>query len=131
MGLFYSGGIGLNLHNYEFLKDSKWLDRFKLKATYGITGKANFSPYMARTTYEIQYDNPYMDQWGMVLKALGNESLMWEKVRKFDVGAELAFLKNAVTLQFDYYRDMTTDQVEDVSLPSSSGFTILLRCLPS
>ncbi len=123
MGLFYSGGIGLNLHNYEFLKDSKWLDRFKLKATYGITGKANFSPYMARTTYEIQYDNPYLDQWGMVLKALGNENLMWEKVRKFDVGAELAFLQNAVTVQFDYYRDLTTDQVEDVSLPSSSGFT--------
>ncbi len=122
MGLFYSGGIGLNLHNYEFLKDSKWLDRFKLKATYGITGKANFSPYMARTTYEIQYDNPYLDQWGMVLKALGNENLMWEKVRKFDVGAELAFLQNAVTVQFDYYRDLTTDQVEDVSLPSSSGF---------
>ena len=122
MGLFYSGGIGLNLHNYEFLKDSKWLDRFKIKATYGVTGKANFSPYMARTTYDIQYDNPYIDQWGMVLKALGNENLMWEKVRKFDIGAELAFLKNAVTVQFDYYRDMTTDQVEDVSLPSSSGF---------
>lgn len=122
MGLFYSGGIGLNLHNYEFLKDSKWLDRFKIKATYGVTGKANFSPYMARTTYEIQYDNPYIDQWGMILKALGNEDLMWEKVKKFDVGAELAFLKNAVTVQFDYYRDMTTDQVEDVSLPSSSGF---------
>ncbi|MBE6226746.1 MAG: SusC/RagA family TonB-linked outer membrane protein [Bacteroidales bacterium] len=122
MGLFYSGGIGLNLHNYEFLKDSKWLDRFKIKATYGVTGKANFSPYMARTTYEIQYDNPYIDQWGMILKALGNEDLMWEKVKKFDVGAELAFLKNAITVQFDYYRDMTTDQVEDVSLPSSSGF---------
>lgn len=123
MGLFYSGGLGLNLHNYEFLKDSEWLDRFKIKATYGITGKANFSPYMARTTYEIQYDNPYIDQWGMILKALGNENLMWEKVRKFDVGTELAFLQNAITVQFDYYRDMTTEQIEDVSLPSSSGFT--------
>ena len=123
MGLFYSGGLGLNLHNYEFLKDSEWLDRFKIKATYGITGKANFSPYMARTTYEIQYDNPYIDQWGMILKALGNENLMWEKVRKFDIGTELAFLQNAITVQFDYYRDMTTEQIEDVSLPSSSGFT--------
>ena len=123
MGLFYSGGLGLNIHNYEFMKDVNWMDRFKIKATYGITGKANFSPYMARTTYDIQYDNPYIDQWGMVLKALGNENLMWEKVRKFDIGAELAFLKNAVTVQFDYYRDLTTDQVEDVSLPSSSGFT--------
>lgn len=123
MGVFWSGGLGLNLHNYEFMQGSEWLNRFKLKATYGVTGKANFSPYQARTTYEILYDNPYIDQWGMVLKALGNENLMWEKVKKFDVGVELAFLNNAVTIQYDYYRDMTTDQVEDMSLPSSSGFT--------
>ena len=123
MGVFWSTGAGLNFHNYEFMKDIDWLDRFKVKATYGVTGKANFSPYQARTTYDILYDNPYIDQWGMVLKALGNENLLWERVKKFDLGLELGFLKNAITVQFDYYHDLSTDQVEDMSLPSSSGFT--------
>lgn len=79
MGLFWSSGAGLNLHNYAFLKNVSWVDRFKVKATYGVTGKANFSPYQARTTYEIMYDNPYIDQWGMSLKALGNENLKMGK----------------------------------------------------
>ena len=123
MGLFWSSGAGLNLHNYAFLKNVSWMDRFKVKATYGVTGKANFSPYQARTTYEIMYDNPYIDQWGMSLKALGNENLKWEKVNKLNVGAELSFLRNAVTVMFDWYHELTTDQVESVSIPSSSGFT--------
>lgn len=123
MGLFWSSGAGLNLHNYAFLKNVSWMDRFKVKATYGVTGKANFSPYQARTTYEIMYDNPYIDQWGMSLKALGNENLKWEKVNKLNVGTELSFLQNSVTVMFDWYHELTTDQVESVSIPSSSGFT--------
>lgn len=123
MGLFWSSGAGLNVHNYAFMKNVDWLDRFKVKATYGVTGKANFSPYQARTTYDIMYDNPYIDQWGMALKALGNENLRWEKVNKLNIGAELSFLRNAVTIMFDWYHEMTTDQVESVSIPSSSGFT--------
>lgn len=123
MGLFWSSGAGLNLHNYAFLKNVNWVDRFKVKATYGVTGKANFSPYQARTTYEIMYDNPYIDQWGMSLKALGNENLKWEKVNKLNVGTELSFLQNSVTVMFDWYHELTTDQVESVSIPSSSGFT--------
>ena len=123
MGLFWSSGAGLNVHNYAFMKNVDWLDRFKVKATYGVTGKANFSPYQARTTYDIMYDNPYIDQWGMALKALGNENLRWEKVNKLNIGAELSFLRNAVTIMFDWYHELTTDQVESVSIPSSSGFT--------
>lgn len=123
MGLFWSSGAGLNVHNYAFMKDVDWLDRFKVKATYGVTGKANFSPYQARTTYDIMYDNPYIDQWGMALKALGNENLKWEKVNKLNVGTELSFFRNAVTIMFDWYHELTTDQVESVSIPSSSGFT--------
>lgn len=123
MGLFWSGGAGINLHNYNALKEVEWLDRFKLKATYGITGKANFSPYQARTTYDMMYDNPYIDMWGMSLKALGNENLKWEKVNKLNLGTELSFFKNTVTVIADWYHELTSDQVESVSIPSSSGFT--------
>ena len=122
MGTFWSFGTGINVHNYDFMSDAKWLDRLKLKATYGQTGKANFSPYQARTMYEILFDAPYIDGWGMTLKALGNEDLRWEKVNKLDVGAEISLLKNKFTVIFDYYQEKTIDQVEDVSIPSSSGF---------
>ena len=123
MGVFWSTGAGINVHNYNFMKSVEWVDRLKIKATYGVTGKANFSPYQARTTYNTLYDNPYIDQWGISLKALGNENLKWEKVNKLNLGTELAFLHNSITVMLDWYNELTTDQVESVSIPSSSGFT--------
>lgn len=122
MGAFWSAGAGINFHNYGFLKDTQWIDRLKLKATYGVTGKSNFSPYQARTTFDINYDMPYIDQWGMTLKALGNENLKWEKVNKSDIGVEAAFFGNRLSFQFDYYHELTVDQIESISLPASSGF---------
>ena len=100
-----------------------FLNQFKIKATYGQTGKANFSPYQARTTYNMLYDAPYKDMWGMTLKALGNEDLMWEKVRKLNLGTEISLLQNILSLNVDYYHEKTMDQVENISIPSSSALT--------
>ena len=123
MGLFWSGGAGINLHKFEFIKNLDVFEVFKIKATYGQTGKANFSAYQARTTYEMMTDAPYVDQWGMILKALGNENLLWEKVNKMDIGTEISMLDSRIFLGFDYYNERTIDQVESVSLPASSGFS--------
>ena len=46
---FFSGGLGLNLHNYKFMKQFEWMERFKIRGTYGITGKVDFSPYETQT----------------------------------------------------------------------------------
>ena len=50
---FFSGGLGLNLHNYKFMKQFDWMDRLKIRGTYGITGKVDFSPYEAQTIYKV------------------------------------------------------------------------------
>ena len=123
MGLFWSGGAGINLHKFGFIQKLNVFDVFKIKATYGQTGKANFSAYQARTTYDMMTDAPYIDQWGMVLKGLGNENLLWEKVNKMDIGTEISLLDRRLYVAFDYYDERTIDQVEDVSLPASSGFS--------
>ncbi|MBO6161233.1 MAG: SusC/RagA family TonB-linked outer membrane protein [Bacteroidales bacterium] len=122
MGNFYSGGVGLNIHNYEAVRRWDVFDLFKVKVTYGQTGKANFSPYQARTTYNVLYDQAYVDLYGMTLKALGNEDLLWEKVNKFDAGTEISVLDNRLRITFDYYNETTIDQVQAISIPSSSGF---------
>ena len=54
---FFSGGLGLNLHNYKFMKQFEWMDRLKIRGTYGITGKVDFSPYEAQTIYKVVTDN--------------------------------------------------------------------------
>ena len=39
------------------MKQFEWMDRLKIRGTYGITGKVDFSPYEAQTIYKIVTDN--------------------------------------------------------------------------
>ncbi|MEB3374878.1 TonB-dependent receptor [Bacteroides sp. CR5/BHMF/2] len=86
---FFSGGVGLNIHNYKRLKDWEWLDRLKIRTTYGVTGKVNFSPYDAQTMYRITTDRWYKTGLGASLIALGNSNLGWEKTGNWDFGVDL------------------------------------------
>ena len=52
-GSFWSLGAGINVHNFEFMKSIPWLNQFKVRGTYGATGKVNYPPYAARDMYSI------------------------------------------------------------------------------
>lgn len=120
---FFSGGIGLNIHNYKALQEIEWLDRLKVRTTYGITGKVDFSPYEAQTMYKIINDKWYKTGVGAELMALGNRNLGWEKTGNWDLGLDVDMLKGLVQMNFSYYRKKTVDLVNSVTLPSSTGFT--------
>lgn len=119
---FWSAGVGLNVHNYGFLKDSRAVNQLKLRVSYGQTGKVNFPSYSAKTVYET-YDRWYTTGFGVKLKALGNRDLKWETTNKLNVGTDLQFWDTRISLNFDYYYNKTVDLITDVTLPSSSGFT--------
>ena len=106
---FFSGGLGVNIHNYEFLKGNEIVNKLKVRASYGRTGKASFPSYAATTMYEALFDEWYATGFGAVLKALGNNDLTWEKTDKFNVGIEMQFLNRRLTVDADYYHDKTID----------------------
>lgn len=120
---FWSVGTGINVHNYAFLKGSKWINQFRIKGNVGQTGKSNFQPYMARNTYEVLLDDWYQTGIGASLVYMGNEDLTWEKQLSWNIGTDIVTWNNRVTLGFDYYYKKTIDLVTEVSLPTSSGFT--------
>ncbi|MBS7154737.1 MAG: SusC/RagA family TonB-linked outer membrane protein [Sanguibacteroides justesenii] len=119
---FWSGGVGINIHNYGFLKDNAWIGQLKLRVSYGQTGKVNFPSYAAKTVFQT-YDRWYVTGFGVNLKALGNTDLKWETTNKLNIGTDLQFWNERISLNFDYYHNKTIDLITDVTLPSSSGFT--------
>jgi TonB-linked SusC/RagA family outer membrane protein len=123
IGDFWSFGGGINLHKYAFVQNAGIIDQLKLTATHGQTGKANFNPYQARSSYTVLTDQDYATSIGMVLKALGNENLAWEKKREWNARAQIDLFGRRVTLDGDVYRAKTLNMVEEVSIRSSSGFT--------
>lgn len=120
---FFSGGLGVNIHNYEFLKGNEAINKVKIRASYGRTGKVNFPAYAATTMYESLFDEWYVTGFGAVLKALGNRDLSWEKTDKLNFGLETEFFQRKLTVGFDYYYEKTIDLINDVSLSQTSGFS--------
>ena len=98
------------------------LSTLKLRASYGATGKVNFPPYVAKTTYEILTEEWYRTGFGTLMKALGNPDLTWEKTKTFDVGFQLGFMQDRLFITGSWYHKKTTGLITTVSIPTSSGF---------
>lgn len=122
-GSFWSLGAGINVHNFKFMKALTWLDQFKIRGTYGATGKVNYPPYAARDTYNVLFDDWYSTGIGATLQGIGNENLVWEKTNTTNLGFDLSFFQSKYNLSFSWYNRQTVDMITDVTIPSSAGFT--------
>lgn len=119
---YWSGGLGLNIHNYKFLKESEIISRLKLRASYGQVGNVNFKPHMSHNYFESLYDDWYITGFGNKLFYMGNPDLKSEKTNTFDVSIDLSFLQDKINFTASYYNKKTIDMINDVTVPSSSGF---------
>lgn len=120
---FWSGGLGLNIHNFEFMKNQGIVELLKIRGSYGQLGKGNFPAYAAVTTYEVNTDNWYSTGYGAGLTYLGNTDLKWEKTNTTDVGLEFSVLRGLFYFKGSYYWKKTVDLITDVTIPSYSGFS--------
>ena len=122
-GLFWSLGAGIALHNYDFVKNIGFIDELKLRGTYGATGKVNFEPYAAKTVYNIDGLEWYETGMGASMVAMGNKNLGWETTYTTDLGVDIGFLDRLFYVTASWYNKKTVDLVNDVTIPSSTGFT--------
>ena len=120
---FWSGGLGLNIHNYEFMQNQSAISLLRIRGSYGSLGKGGFPPFAAITTYETYSKDWYSNGYGAVLKYLGNPDLKWEKTNTLDVGFEVELYHGILFLKAAYYVKKTIDSITDVTIPSNSGFT--------
>ena len=121
-GQFWSAGIGWNLHREHFMENVDWLKQFKLRASTGYTGAQNFNSYQALATFSY-YGSQAYDSWvGSYLMGLPNDDLKWQKTRDYNVGFDLN-LFSRFTARLDYYVQNTEDQLLDLTIPPSMGFT--------
>ena len=119
---FWSVGAGVNVHNYSWLKDHWLVSTLRLRGTYGVTGNVNFPAYAAISTYQTS-DKWYYNTPSNTLIALGNPKLTWEKTHTVDAGINLGFFNDRYVLEGTYYRKETKNQLEQLTIRSSSGFS--------
>ncbi len=120
---FWATGVGINIHNYGFLKNNPVISRLKVRGSYGQTGKVNFPVYAAKSSYtSTSIDGWYATGIGQAITYMGNPNLGWEKTNTTDIGIEFGMFDDRFMLRASYYNKRTVDQITSVTLPTSSGF---------
>ena len=121
---FFSLGGGWLMTEEEFMKDIKWLDMLKIKASYGTLGNQNLDrAYPAEpllsNAYSAVFGKPSIIYPGYQLSYLPNPNLRWEKVEAWEAGFETNVLRNRLHFEGVYYKKRTKDLLAEV--PGISG----------
>lgn len=116
---FWSLGLGWNIHNENFLKDS-FIEQLKVRGSLGSTGNQNFNTNESVATYAYYLEDRYQGFPGSYLENLSNSLLQWET--KFDYNFGLDSKIGNLSLRFDYYESYTENLITDINTPTSTGF---------
>jgi len=137
---FPSAAVAWQLNNEEFVKNIRAISNAKFRVSYGATGNngvGNFAAHPALSfansdgTYTVNNFPSYTfggaDSKGLMYSSLGNAALKWESTKQTDIGLELGFLKQRLTLEVDVYRKTTDDLLLNAPMSPSSGYNRVFK----
>jgi len=128
-GFFPSASVGWVVSDEKFMDQFKFINFFKIRASYGITGNNNIGNYTSISqiasgpNYNYTFNNVL--QAGAINSTLGNADLGWERNKQLDIGFDISLLKNRISLTYDYYNKVTDGMIQARPIPTSSGFSSL------
>lgn len=117
-GLFPSLALGWKIINMPFMEGTRsWWNDLKLRLGWGVTGQQDIGslfPYMpvySLSPAPFQYLDPTgTGKWIDILYPNAYDaSIKWEETTTWNVGVDMSFLNNAITLAADWYLRKTKD----------------------
>jgi TonB-linked SusC/RagA family outer membrane protein len=128
---FYFGSTGSFL--FSELIDSDVIDFGKFRVAYGKTGN-DASAYMTDSYYSSGYSSGYWADYEFpysdagynaftVGNTIGSDDLEPEMTTEFEVGLNMAFLDNRVSVDAAVYNRVSNNQISTISLDYSSGYS--------
>lgn len=97
----------------------------KIRASYGIIGNQDIAPYstlgtLESTGFSYGTNQSYTGYWA---NSFATPDLTWEKVHQFDLGVDLGFFGNRLSISFDYFNKTTKDALLQTAAPGYLGAT--------
>lgn len=119
----WSAGLSWNAHNEAFMKDIKWLNILKLRASYGLTGNIDqsVSSYLTAAIGVNEINGKRV----ATLNTPPNNQLRWEKTSSFNFGIDFAVLNNRINGSFDFYNKKGSDLLTITDLDPTTGWNQL------
>lgn len=128
---FPSASAAWGFGEEKFVKNIKWISSGKLRAGFGTTGNNRVTDYAALTALQITAESGYSTGntpgKGVVPTKLGNPKLKWETTMQTNIGLDMSFLDNRISLTADYYYKKTKDLLLNATMAPSMGFLSAYR----
>ncbi len=130
-GIFPAVALGWKINNMKFMEPAQgWLNDFKLRLGWGQTGQqeldGEFFPYIPKYLLSYQSGFHYLDPTGTgnwinpLYPQAYNPDLKWETTTTWNVGIDMGFLNNRITLAADWYLRDTSDLLSYVPTGASN-----------
>lgn len=127
---FFSGAFAWRMIDEPWMQEQEVLSNWKWRVSFGETGNQAIGAYRTLTVLEAA-NYPYsgtlesgeaMIDW----RGPANPDLKWETTDQADAGLDIGFLNNRINITLDYYYKRTRDLLQNVTIPSSSGFSQMM-----
>ena len=126
-GYFPAAAFAWRINKEPFLKNVQWINDFKLRLGWGMTGQQNgiddfyYAPLYVESNEHAQY--PFGNTYYYTVRPNAyNPDLTWEKTTTYNAGIDFAVLNNRVSLSADYYYRKTRDLLSRVNITSGTNF---------
>ncbi len=120
---FWSTGLRWNAYQEKWLQGK--VSNLVFRASYGVTGEQNFSPYEAIEFYTFTRTlKPYRSfaNLGAIMSGLNNPELSWAKTNNLSLGFDFGLFNNRLNGTFNYYNNITHNLLTQYDLAPSTGF---------
>lgn len=134
-GYFPSASFAWRFKNEGFFKKIDVLSDAKLRIGYGANGNNRVGDFASLSTITLPISSSYTINnaivRGAVPSAFGNPDLKWETTYETNIGLDLAFFQNRISLSVEAYRKKTEDLLLNATLPASSGYSSAFKNIGS
>jgi len=114
------------LSDEKFMKNISWINRFAVRATYGITGNSPV-PGTA-SSFDIltaQSSNFLPGGVGLRIANPANRKLTWESTKTLNFGFDFTVFKNILSGSLDLYHKKTSNLLGNLAVNSFTGFSAI------
>ncbi|MDH6304436.1 TonB-linked SusC/RagA family outer membrane protein [Parabacteroides sp. PF5-5] len=115
---FWSIGATWDISREAFMKDTEWLNQFRIRSSYGTTGNSDIGYY---NSYGLYSFNSYNNANASYPSQMANPELTWETVSSFNVGLDFRVM-NRFGGTIEFYNKKTSDMLLEVPLSRTTGF---------
>lgn len=124
-GYFPSVGAGWVISNEDFMKDQKIFSNLKLRGSWGKVGNAGVPINPTTLTVNqsaalIAFYNG-IPNTGASVTTIVPPALFWERSAGTDIGLEMGFLNNRLSVEADYYNRKTEQAIFNIPILGSLG----------